>query len=197
MAAVGETAESPAGSPRAIRMRSMSRATQAAGRRAVADNDAVGSVIARWTGTTWATRAPPCRPASTTPQRGTSTAWGVGWRYDPNLAQLRTLAMRTTNVTTTAWRCCRRRRFATRRLYPEIDPYSCWHAPCSWLGAVRHRAVGGRCGRVRSSLMPSVSRGLCRRWCRPRRRCSRGVAGTAAETVGACPPSEGRRDRRR
>ena len=28
---------------------------------------------------------------------GTSTVWGAGYRYDPNLAQLRTFAMRTTN----------------------------------------------------------------------------------------------------
>ena len=59
---------------------------------------AVGSTIARWTGTTWAAES------ATVPgllgdaaATGTSTVWGVGWRYDANLAQLRTLAMRTTN----------------------------------------------------------------------------------------------------
>jgi hypothetical protein len=59
---------------------------------------AVGSVIARWTGTGWAAEA------ATVPgllidaaATGTSTVWAVGHRYDPNLAQLRTSAMRTTN----------------------------------------------------------------------------------------------------
>ena len=59
---------------------------------------AFGSVIARWTGTGWAAES------ATVPGQlidaaatGTSTVWGVGYRYDPNLAQLRTLEMRTIN----------------------------------------------------------------------------------------------------
>jgi hypothetical protein len=59
---------------------------------------AVGSVIARWTGTTWAAESATVPGLlSDAAATGTSTVWGVGWRYDPNLAQLRTLAMRTTN----------------------------------------------------------------------------------------------------
>jgi hypothetical protein len=59
---------------------------------------AFGGVIARWTGTGWAAES------ATVPgvlidaaATGTSTVWPVGYRYDPNLAQLRTLSMRTTN----------------------------------------------------------------------------------------------------
>ncbi|HZM74496.1 MAG TPA: hypothetical protein VFC19_02155 [Candidatus Limnocylindrales bacterium] len=59
---------------------------------------AFGSVIARWTGTGWVAES------ATVPGQlidaaaaGTSTVWSVGYRYDPNLAQLRTLGMRTTN----------------------------------------------------------------------------------------------------
>lgn len=59
---------------------------------------AFGSVIARWTGTGWVAES------ATVPglindaaAAGTSTVFGVGHRYDPNLAQLRTLAVRTTN----------------------------------------------------------------------------------------------------
>jgi hypothetical protein len=59
---------------------------------------AVGSVIARWTGTTWATDATvPSGQLSDAAPTGTSTVWGVGWRYDTNLSQVRTQAMRTTN----------------------------------------------------------------------------------------------------
>ena len=59
---------------------------------------AVGSVIARWTGTSWATESAAVPGLlSDAAAAGPSTVWGVGWRYDPNLAQLRTLAMRTTS----------------------------------------------------------------------------------------------------
>jgi hypothetical protein len=59
---------------------------------------AVGSVIARWTGTAWVAEAAtvPGTLIDAAPA-GTSTVWGVGYRYDSGLAQLRTLAMRTTN----------------------------------------------------------------------------------------------------
>jgi hypothetical protein len=59
---------------------------------------AVGSAIARWTGSGWAqesaTVSGVIEDAAAT---GTSTIWGAGYRYDTNLAQIRTLAMRTTN----------------------------------------------------------------------------------------------------
>ncbi|HEX6685794.1 MAG TPA: hypothetical protein VF062_23665 [Candidatus Limnocylindrales bacterium] len=59
---------------------------------------AFGSVIARWTGSGWvaesATVPGVLGDAAAT---GTATVWAVGYRYDPNLAQLRTLSMRTTN----------------------------------------------------------------------------------------------------
>ncbi len=58
---------------------------------------AFGSVIARWTGTGWAAESAPVPGLlSDAAATGTSTVWAVGWRYDPNLAQLQTLAMRTT-----------------------------------------------------------------------------------------------------
>jgi hypothetical protein len=59
---------------------------------------AVGSVTARWTGTTWvADSTVPSGLLTDAAATGAATVWGVGWRYDPNLAQLQTLAMRTTN----------------------------------------------------------------------------------------------------
>lgn len=59
---------------------------------------AVGSVVARWTGAAWVTDSTVASGLlSDAAPTGTSTVWGVGWRYDPNLSQLRTLAMRTTN----------------------------------------------------------------------------------------------------
>ena len=58
---------------------------------------AFGSVIARWTGTAWVTDAAVNGQLGDAAATGTSTVWGVGYRYDPNLAQLQTLAMRTTN----------------------------------------------------------------------------------------------------
>ena len=59
---------------------------------------AFGSIVARWTGTGW-TAEPATVPGRLTAATaiGPSTVWAVGHRYDPNLAQLRTLAMRTTN----------------------------------------------------------------------------------------------------
>lgn len=59
---------------------------------------AFGSVIARWTGTTWVTESATVSGLLTdAAATGTSTVWAVGHRYDPNLAQLRTRAFRTTN----------------------------------------------------------------------------------------------------
>ncbi|HZN16621.1 MAG TPA: hypothetical protein VFB84_00225 [Micromonosporaceae bacterium] len=59
---------------------------------------AFGSVVARWTGTGWAAESATVPGLLTdAAATGTSTVWAVGHRYDPNLAQLRTLAMRTTN----------------------------------------------------------------------------------------------------
>jgi hypothetical protein len=60
---------------------------------------AFGSVIARWTGTGWAAESAtvPGQLLDAAAVTGTSTVLGVGYRYDPNLAQLRTLGMRTTN----------------------------------------------------------------------------------------------------
>jgi hypothetical protein len=59
---------------------------------------AVGEVTARWNGTAWALEATsfPGTPVDAA-AIGTSTIWGVGYRYDPALAQYRTLAVRTTN----------------------------------------------------------------------------------------------------
>jgi hypothetical protein len=59
---------------------------------------AVGDVTARWNGTTWSLEAtsfpgPPLDAAAT----GTGTVWGAGYRYDPGLANYRTLTVRTTN----------------------------------------------------------------------------------------------------
>ena len=58
---------------------------------------AVGSVIARWTGSAWVREAAVPGLLSDAAATGTSTVWGVGYRYDAGLAQLRTLAMRSTN----------------------------------------------------------------------------------------------------
>ncbi len=59
---------------------------------------AVGSVVARWTGTTWVADSTVSGGLlSDAAPAGAATVWGVGWRHDPNLAQLRTLAVRTTN----------------------------------------------------------------------------------------------------
>ena len=58
---------------------------------------AFGSVVARWTGTGWAAEATVPGLLSDAAATGASTVLTVGYRYDPNLAQLRTLGMRTTN----------------------------------------------------------------------------------------------------
>ena len=59
---------------------------------------AFGSVVARWTGTGWtAEGATVPGLLSDATATGTSTLWAVGYQYDPNLAQLRTLGLRTTN----------------------------------------------------------------------------------------------------
>ena len=54
--------------------------------------------IAGWTASGWAqesaTVSGVIEDATAT---GTSTIWGAGYRYDTNLARIRTLAMRTTN----------------------------------------------------------------------------------------------------
>lgn len=59
---------------------------------------AVGSVIARWNGSTWtlenATIPGSLLDAAAT---GPGTVWAAGYRYDSALAQIRTLTMRTTN----------------------------------------------------------------------------------------------------
>lgn len=59
---------------------------------------AAGTVVARWTGTTWvADSTVASGQLSDLAPTGTSTVLGAGWRYDPNLSQLRTLGMHTTN----------------------------------------------------------------------------------------------------
>lgn len=59
---------------------------------------AVGSVVARWTGTGWvADAAVPSGLLADAAPTGSATVWGLGYRYDSNLAQFQTLAMRTTN----------------------------------------------------------------------------------------------------
>jgi hypothetical protein len=59
---------------------------------------AFGSMIARFTGTGWAAESAGVPgtliDAAAT---GTSTVWAIGYRYDPNLATLRTFSMRTNN----------------------------------------------------------------------------------------------------
>ncbi|MEV0621749.1 hypothetical protein AB0I81_51080 [Nonomuraea sp. NPDC050404] len=59
---------------------------------------AVGSVVARWTGTTWAAESfAPGGSLSDAAAIGPSTVWGAGSRYDTGLGRFRTLAVRTTN----------------------------------------------------------------------------------------------------
>ena len=58
---------------------------------------AVGTVIARWTGTAWVTDSAVNGFLNDAAATGTSTVWAAGGRFDTGTSQLRTLAMRTTN----------------------------------------------------------------------------------------------------
>jgi hypothetical protein len=59
---------------------------------------AVGDVTARWNGIAWSLENPGAAGrAVDAAATGTGTVWGVGYRYDPTLAAIRTFAMRTLN----------------------------------------------------------------------------------------------------